>query len=168
MITLAEIRTEVERLAARIGASGYVLPTYGHSEDGARPHIEVDSQGFHYVVIERGLELKRLTVTELDDLLFQVFVDVTFSLACDYELANRIDSEDCRRIIFQRQIELLRRLSPAWSEREAQRHKEILRKHPFDDAVNIRVRLTVAYREQGHSPDAAWQLACERYPLPAT
>jgi hypothetical protein len=55
-----------------------------------------------------------------------------------------------------------------WSVRQIQKHKQILREHPFDDEVNFRVRLTVAYREQGHSPDEAWTLACERYPLPAT
>ena len=69
-MTLAEIKTEVDRLAAMIGAAGYVLPTYGQTEDFARPHIEVDSRGFHYVVIERGQELSHLILNTLDELLF--------------------------------------------------------------------------------------------------
>jgi len=51
MLTLDAIKSEVDRLAAKIGASGYILPTYGRSEDLARPHIEVDSRGYHYVVV---------------------------------------------------------------------------------------------------------------------
>jgi len=138
MLTLSEIKTEVDRLAAQIGASGNILPTYGRSEDGARPHIEVDSRGYHYVVVERGQELARLTTNELDELLYNIFESMTFSLACKYELAHRIETQDCRRIIFQRQVELLSELSRRWGERESQRHKEILRRHPFDDNANIR------------------------------
>ena len=54
MLTLIEMQAEVERRASLIGASGYVLPTFGHSEDGDRPYLEVDARGYHYVVVERG------------------------------------------------------------------------------------------------------------------
>ncbi len=136
-MTLSEIKAEVDRLAAHIGASGYVLPTYGRSEDGARPHIEVDSHDYHYVIVERGQELKRLTTNDLDELLFNVFESVTFSLACKCELAHRVESQDFRRILFQRQVELLSTLFPHWGERESQNHKQILRQHPFDDNASI-------------------------------
>lgn len=167
-MTLSEIETEIARLAGRIDASGYVLPTYGHSEDGARPHIEVDAGGYHYVIVERGQELKRLTTSDPDELLFQVFEGVTFSLACEYELAHRVESQDSRRTLFRRQIELLSMLHPHWGEREAQRHALILRQHPFDDNASIRASLTKSYREQGYSPEEAWLLACAQYPLPHT
>ncbi|HEX8144186.1 MAG TPA: Imm63 family immunity protein [Pyrinomonadaceae bacterium] len=165
MMTLSEIKIEIDRLAALIDASGYVLPTYGHSEDGARPHIEVDARGYHYVVVERGQELRRLTTSDLDELLFNVFESVTFSLASKYELAHRIEHQDCRRILFRRQVELLSMLSPHWGEREAQSHAETLRQHPFDDNASIRATLTKDYRDQGYSPEDASRMACERYPL---
>ena len=136
-MTLSEIKAEVDRLAAQIGASGYILPTYGSSDDGARPHIEVDSRGYHYVVVERGEELKRLTTSDLDELLFNVFEGITFSLACNYEVAHRIKKQDSRRILFQRQVELLSALFPYWGEREARIHVQILRTHPFNDNVSI-------------------------------
>jgi len=51
MESLAEIKSEVDRRAALIGATGHhSLPTYGDTEDGARPHIEVDSRGYHFVL----------------------------------------------------------------------------------------------------------------------
>ena len=90
MNTLPKIEAEINRLAAIVGASGYVLPTFGRTEDGARPHIEADAHGYHYVVVERGLELQRNTTRDLDELLYHVFKSVTFSLACDYECAHRI------------------------------------------------------------------------------
>lgn len=166
MLTLLELESEVDRLAVKIGASGYILPTFGHSEDGARPHIEVDSSGYHYVVVERGQELTHLTTNDLDELLFKIFEGVTFSLACEYELTRRIESQDCRRILFQQQVDLLSKLFPHWGERESHRHEEILQQHPFDDNVNFRADLTKDYRDQGHAPEVAWDMACERYPLP--
>jgi hypothetical protein len=168
MMTLSEIKTEVERLAARIKASGYVLPTYGRSEDGARPHIEVDARGYHYVVVERGQELTRLTTSDPDELLFNVFESITFSLASEYELAHRVERQDCRRILFRRQIELLSVLSPHWGERQARSHEQTLRQHPFDDCASVRASLTKEYRDQGYSPEAAWGMACEQYPLAHT
>ena len=158
MKSIADIKVEVDKLAAIIGASGYhALPTYGRTEDFARPHIEVDSRGYHLVVIERGQELERFTTHELDDLLYHIFQSVTFSLAMDYELAHRIETQDCRRIGFQKQVELLAQLSQRWADREAAEHKRILQEHPFDDQSAIRARL---------SSQVGWKKACEKYPLP--
>ena len=132
MKTLPEIEAEINRLAAKVGASGYVLPTYGRTEDGARPHIEVDSHGYHYVEVERGQEIRRNTTRDIDELLYHVFESVTFNLACDYERAHRIAGQDFRRQLFARQAELLASLSPSWAERESRDHQRILQQHPFN------------------------------------
>lgn len=57
--TLDAIRGRVEVLAGEIEAPSELLPIYGRSEDGARPHIEVGSDGrMAWVVIERGAEIE--------------------------------------------------------------------------------------------------------------
>jgi Immunity protein 63 len=168
MMTLNEIKAQVDLLASRVGASGYILPTYGRTEDGARPHVEVDPRGYHYVVVERGQELERLTTNDLDELLYTIFKSITFSLATDYELKRRMEDQDCRRILFQRQVELLSVLSPQWGERELRNHKQTLQQHPYDDNASIRADLTKEYRDQGYPPEVAQRMACERYPLPKT
>ena len=127
MMTLAEIKAKVDELAGKIDASSNILPTYGHSEDAARPHIEVDSRGYHYVVVERGEELKRITTINLDDLLYHIFEAVTFSLASDYEVTHRIPGQDFRRLLFKHQVELLSLLSTQWAERASARHERLLR-----------------------------------------
>lgn len=131
MKTLPEIKAEVDGLAARIGAADNVLPTYGHSEDGARPHVEVDFSGYHYVTVERGQELERLTTNDFGELLFYIFRNAAFSLACAYEREHRVENQDFRRILFRRQIELLATLFPHWGDRESRRHAEILQKTSF-------------------------------------
>jgi len=131
--TLAEIKDEIDRRAAVVGASGNLLPTYGCTEDFARPHIEADSRGYHYVVVERGSELERVTTPHLDELLFHVFDAITFSLAGQYEVQHRRRKEDGRIQMFSHKIELLAKLAPAWAERTARYHQEVLRVHPFED-----------------------------------
>jgi hypothetical protein len=130
--SLAEVRERIEALAARIEAPAHLLPTYGVSEDFARPHIEADDR-YHFVVVERGQELERRTTDDLGELLRRVFQSVVFSMACAYELARRRPGEDPRRLIFSHERELLAALDPAWAERIAAEQAATLARHPFAD-----------------------------------
>ncbi|HEU4882472.1 MAG TPA: Imm63 family immunity protein [Longimicrobium sp.] len=136
--SLSDIESRVNQLAGRIAVPANLLPTFGHSEDFARPHVEVDSRGYHYVVVERGQELRRVTTGSMDELLSLIFADVTFSMACDFELKHRVDGQDSRRLLFATQVDLLSRLSPDWGRLEAARHQAILGNHPFRDYVEPR------------------------------
>ena len=133
MKSLRDIETEVAALARRIGASGEDLPTYGISRDGGYPHIEVDHGRYHYVIEERSRERERRSTDKYDELLYWIFESVTHKRAFAYELANRVYDQDCRRIAFPRQIELMRRIGPAMAERLEQDIAEILRRAPYDD-----------------------------------
>jgi hypothetical protein len=166
-MTLADIEAEVMRLAAVLRVEPRALPTFGRSEDGARPHIEVTEAGYQYVVVERGLELRRDSTTSSDDLLYTVFAGVTFDLACRWEAGHRTRGKDFRRALFHKQVELLATLSPEWARREADAHAEILRGHPFDDRADERTRVAVELRGQGKSAEEAWEIACARVPLVA-
>jgi uncharacterized protein (TIGR02996 family) len=147
--TLAEVGKEVRRRAVVIRASSVLLPAFGRSEGCARPHIEVDSTAYHLVVVERGREQSRHTTSDFDDLLYQVFHGVTFGLARDYELAHRVERQDCRRILFRRQVELLTQLADSWGHRCAAEQQVILRDHPFDDFAGERAALTGQLQESG-------------------
>jgi hypothetical protein len=135
MLTLSEIEEKVNQLAQKIGAPRNILPTYGYSEQTARPHVEVGSVVYYYVVAERGQEYDRYAAFDIDELLYKVFADVTFELSTKYELAHRIKNQDFRRIMFQHQVKLLSMLSPEWAEREAKEHEQILQRHPFNDVL---------------------------------
>jgi G3E family GTPase len=147
--SLADLEKIVDELAAKIEAPASLLPTYGHSLDGAHPHIEVthgeaahedaddsetDHAGmWHYVTVERGQELERKTTRDLDELLYWIFASVTFSMAVKYKGKHRVSGQDFRRIMFQKQEELLGQLNESWKRREEEEHRFILAKHPFDD-----------------------------------
>jgi hypothetical protein len=132
-VTLDTVQRAVNILGEKIGASGYNLPTYGKSEDFARPHIEINARGYHYVVVERGNEIQRKTTHDIYELLYWIFSHITFNLAIEYERSHRIPSKDSRRLAFQKQEELLGILDEDWKRREEARHNQILEIHPFID-----------------------------------
>jgi hypothetical protein len=133
MKTLLDIEKEVAALAERIAASGRDLPTYGITRDFGYPHVEVANGSYHYVVVERGQEIQRRSSPKYEDLLFWIFSDVTHNLAFSYELNNRIADQDCRRIAFPKQIELMKQLSFEMGERMEEHTADVLSRAPYDD-----------------------------------
>ena len=126
----------IDQVAGKINPPQNDLPTYGNSEQGDGVYVEADLSGYQLIFAERGHEIERSITLDIDDLLYRIFEGVTFGLACNYELAHRIEEQDCRRIMFQRQVELLSILSPQWGERAKQGLDQILISHPFDDLIN--------------------------------
>jgi hypothetical protein len=161
---LAEIEKEVKRLATIIGSPDNMLPTYGYSKDFAYPHIEADSRGYHYVIVERGKELQRVTTQDLDVLLYHIFEGITAEMGTKYSATHRLENQDFRRSYFQRQIGLLKLLSPKWAEIESKEHERILQQYPYDDFASLRARLMKSLRDQGNSPEEARKIAYEKYP----
>ncbi|WP_051380301.1 Imm63 family immunity protein [Bradyrhizobium sp. WSM1743] len=135
MKTLQDIEADVARLATRVGAFQDDLPTYGTSRDAGHPHVEVDAGLYHYVIVERGQEIDRRSSADYDDLLYWIFEYVTFNLAFSYEQMHRIEDQDCRRIAFPRQIELMRRLGPDMGKRMEREIARILERAPYDDEL---------------------------------
>ncbi|HEY0735045.1 MAG TPA: Imm63 family immunity protein [Herpetosiphonaceae bacterium] len=133
MKTPSQIEAEVKTLAQRIGASRNDLPTYGHTRDGGYPHIEVDATQYHYIIVERGRELERRSTSDFAELLYWIFSGATHSLAFAYELKHRSEAQDCRRIAFAKQIELLEAISPAMATRRAHEIEAILNRAPYHD-----------------------------------
>jgi hypothetical protein len=122
---LAIAKAEIDRLAALIDAPEQLLPTYGSTEDFARPHIEYSGSLYDYVVVERGEELSRLT-GNLAATLERTFDHVTSSMASKFAIGH----DRYRDVMFEHQLELLGKLDQRWRDRRAERIKEILRKYP--------------------------------------
>src|ERR1041385_9225570 len=112
MLTLAEIEVRVNDLAQKIGAPQNILPSYGYSEQTARPHVEVGSGAYYYVVAQSGQEVSRNATRDIDELLYTVFTGVTFTLSILSAETNRIENQDIRRLVFPKQAQLFTLLSP--------------------------------------------------------
>ena len=133
MKSLPEIKAEVTRLSEVLGASSTDLPSYGQTRDYGHPHIEVEDQLYHYVLVERGQEFERRSTSDFQQLLYWIFAGTTHSLAFAYELENRVEGQDCRRIAFPKQLELLGLIGREMAERRAREIEDILKSAPYDD-----------------------------------
>ncbi len=134
MKTLIEVEKIIKNLADNINAPKNLLPSFDLPHGDGTPYIEIDNFGNYYFIIsERGVECERKRSQNLDELLYWIFDSITFSIACDYEIRNRIEKQDFRRILFAKQEELLSILNKDWEEKKRKEHIFILRTNPFDD-----------------------------------
>jgi len=133
ILSLATIRKKTTDIARIINAPRDLLPTFGSTRDFGNPHIEVDKKNYHYVIVERGIEWERSTTQNLNELLYWIFNDVTFQMACDYEVKNRVNNQDFRRELFRKQLELMKNINSDFSKKLEEEIREILKNHPFND-----------------------------------
>ncbi|MEI8280086.1 MAG: Imm63 family immunity protein [Bacteroidota bacterium] len=163
--TLEEIKAKVDELASIIDAPSKSLPSYGQMKYDSHPYIALDEQGIKlYIVSERGREYKREKFTDIDELLYCVFSTVTFEMACDYELKNRIEDQDFRKILFKKQEELLGLLNKDWEESKLFEHNNILERFVFDDLAGLRATYCGELRAKGYSETKIMEIAYLRYP----
>jgi Immunity protein 63 len=124
------LETEIGRLAALIGASGHVVVGFDMRIDAGYPYIEIGAAGqLHWIVKERGLVFDHRTTRDPDELLYWSFETTTFSLASDWEVRHRDESQDFRIGLWAKQAELLHRLNPNWAQRWL---RELAARQPAD------------------------------------
>lgn len=127
VLTLRAVEAIVCSLGVLIQAPPGLLPTFGYNEDVARHEVRVDAAGYHLIVVERGQELQHYTTSDLRELLLWIFKGVTFTMAGQYELENRIERQDFRILLFAKQVELLKQLDPLFAHQEEARLQQLLR-----------------------------------------
>lgn len=139
--SVRELKERVNELALKIDAPEHLLPGFGQEIWDAHSYVQVDSNGFiHYFISERDQEIKRKITNKIDEILYWIFADVTFSMSVQYELFHRMDHKDFRRVIFDKQEELLGELNQGWKEKEHAEHKRILASYPFDDLAGLNAK----------------------------
>lgn len=140
--TVEKIKLELEEMAKVINAPQAYLPTYHWSEGSGRPHIEVRDDGYHFVVSERGHESQRKVTQDLDDILYWSISGATFSVAGQYELNHRIPDQDFRRLLFQKDLELLEKVNKEFAFKRKTEIDQILEKQPYNDLIEHQLHVT--------------------------
>lgn len=166
MFDIDVVVREVEKIGAIINAPNSLLVIYSVPVGDGTPHVEIKKGECFYVSSERGCEFSRKKVDTLRELLYLIFERVTTRMAIDYELENRLPSQDCRRIIFSKKLELLGKINPVWEALEKKNIEELLEGNPYDDLALDRARYCRMLREKGLSEDEIDKFAYRKYPLP--
>jgi hypothetical protein len=131
MLSVSEVMALIYEIGGRIGLTKQKLSSWA-SPSLEGPYIASD-YSYCWIVMERGSERERRRTNDLDELLYWVFEGTAFDLAVNYELHHRNPKEDCRRLIFRHQLELLGNLDSAWRDRAERKIDALLENHPYCD-----------------------------------
>jgi Immunity protein 63 len=126
-----DLRQRLETEMKKISNDLSLLPEINNSNDFAKPFIEIDGLGYNYVCRERGEEIFRKLPFDTDELLYEVFDNVTFELATKWEIKNRNENEDFRLRLFGKQVELMTTIKSDFGQKLNERLQRILKFGPL-------------------------------------
>lgn len=127
------LANEYDRLRQRIQAFEGTYSFRTERSDDGSPHVEFSDGRYHYIVTERRLELERDSTPEVREIAYWMLKNITFWMGVDYEFRNRIESQDCRRMIFAHQVEQMKRADQQFADRLEREIAETLLKDPYND-----------------------------------
>lgn len=128
------LQKKMKKLGNIIGVPLEKYPNLEQSND-AHPYIEIHGNHFWFIIKERDIVCIKKEFNTMEELLFEVFDNITFSMAMDYELEHRIDGQDCRRLIFEHQLDLMGKLNVQWKDKLQKKIHTILLEHPYNDVI---------------------------------
>lgn len=94
-------------------------------------YVFSDKQGYHYVETERGNEIVHKVTDDVFEINYWVLEPIVSRIAFDFEAKNRLASEDSRKIVFKKKLELFSSIGKNYKKREEIEQDEILEMFPF-------------------------------------
>ena len=133
MKSLKEIQKIITEIGEKIGAPKNLLTISSSPQPDAAPYIKTNNNEYLYIIEERGNTIKIQSTESFDLLLYWLVKDIVFSLSTEYELNNRKNNKDSRRIIFEHELQLFRKINSEWLQRREEEIQATLRNAPFED-----------------------------------
>ena len=98
-----------------------------------------DDKGYHFGSIDiRGRSTANVLTQSLFEITYETLSNPVFWTALEYERRNRIESQDNRRIMFEKRLQYWNAVGAEYAEREKAKIDEVLLEHPFEDNRIIR------------------------------
>jgi hypothetical protein len=99
LLTLPQIEEKIREYTAIIDTPEEFIPTFGSSNQSGLAHIEINDGCYSLIVNEKGFELSRETFDNVDELIFKVLQDISFSMACDLVFEDTNDKNFRERFL---------------------------------------------------------------------
>ncbi len=124
---IRKLKMHLEKVGIDIGARDF------SQNDFADPYFDIEESGYSYHIKERDKFLKSIRNLSEDELLYLLVKDFIESEAVDYELKNRIDGQDFRRLYFDYAKYLMKKIDYKWEKILEEEFVNVLKKNPFQD-----------------------------------
>ena len=135
MENISGIRKKVKELGELIDARNDILIVRTTPDGFGSPHIEIRDNTYHFIISERGAENVHNKTKDINQLLYWIFNPIIFEIAIEYELDNREEGVDFRKMIFSKELELMGKIKPLWRQWKAKEIEEILKENPYNNKL---------------------------------
>lgn len=108
------------------GDGGYEPGNYVYEDNGLYHYVGVGDRG--------GIEISKES-KNVDEVLYEIYRDITFKEATKYAMINREKGKDWRRILFAKQLEMLRIIGNRFYIKRSNEIQEILKSNPYNDNI---------------------------------
>ncbi|XXJ18184.1 Imm63 family immunity protein [Desulfovibrio caledoniensis] len=129
MKSVEELQSEILQIGKIINAPKEYL-TIGDNCSDIVVNVELHDNMYHYYIVERGVEQKRIITSSASDIIFLFIEQASHAVASRYAAQNKTSGLDFRELMFQKQLELLRAINPEWAERRKKEIDRILVEYP--------------------------------------
>lgn len=120
------IESTVNNIHFCYGDGGYEPGTYVYEKNGV----------YHYIGVgDRGGVDDEIKTSNIDDILYKIYSTITFNEAVKFAMMNREKDKDWRRVLFKKQLELLRGIGEIYYNRRSEEIETILLTSPYKDNI---------------------------------
>ena len=133
MKDIGEIREIVKSLGREVGASQDLTKVLDGPGGNGEAFVKVSEEFYEYIIEERGYIFETRATKNVEDVLYWIMNDVIFKVASEYEIKNRVAGRDFRRLLFDKEIELFKRINLKWAERRKEERGRRLAPYPYND-----------------------------------
>ena len=138
LLSFSEIQKKVKCLGKSVGIPENDLHIFLSSPGDGRPHISYDNGLYNYIYAERGVEFFRKTTGSKEELFYWIISDFIYKVAFQYELENRVENRDGRRVAFNKVLDLMGVISDEWRLRAQKEIDDILAKNQYTDTLKLK------------------------------
>ena len=114
-VTIDVIREEVLEYCRILDAPKelvhYAVLGRENSTELGDPHIEIDEEGYHYVVLERGEENLRKTTKEYEELIYWIIEFIAYRMASTHAALQRLPPDGFFKARKEKHLELLKEIN---------------------------------------------------------
>lgn len=134
MLSYKELKMRIREIGSKINVPEEMYPKINQvGDEFSETVIKKDLYYYYIFKIERGKIAKCIKCKTSDDLMYLIFFDITDEMAGLYEVENRVNNQDYRRIMFEKQLELMKCISIKYYQRLKMELEEVLKKYPYND-----------------------------------
>lgn len=133
MKKINEIRDLLIEYGKKINAPQELLKVFIGPQPDGTPYITITSNEYYYTIEERGTIFQERKTKDIDLLLYWLINDIVFKISTEYDSDHIVKNQDGRRSMFEKELNLLRKIKKEWYEKRKQEIEKTLINAPYRD-----------------------------------